>query len=236
MAATPLALTVDASVRRRSRRGSVLSFFFSIVVQLSALGTLALRPLVSIETPPPPEPILRIHRFVPVVSPPPAASSVARPPSRSYDPARLLAGLRTPVVISSIILPGVGPFSVDAGGVPFGIPDADAERTEDSAPPQPAPATPVVVGGDVKPPQKRRHVNPVYPPIALAARVQGTVVLEAVIDAEGNVQNLAVRESIPLLDAAAIEAVQQWKYEPTRLNGRAVAVVMLVRVEFRLAS
>jgi protein TonB len=129
---------------------------------------------------------------------------------------------------------------MDAGGVPgggvsFGIPDLPAEPIQEAERPKAA-ATPVVVGGDVRPPRKRSHVNPVYPPIAIAARVQGTVVLEAVIDAEGNVEDLRVRESIPLLDAAAMEAVLQWKYEPTRLNGRAVPVVMLVRVEFQLAS
>jgi protein TonB len=232
-------LTVDASVRRRSRRASVLSLFSSIVVQVLALGTLALRPLVEIDAPAPPELVLRIHPFVPV-KPPPAPSPGTRAPSRSYDPTRLLAGLRTQVVIPSILDPDVGEFPMDAGGVPgggvsFGIPDLPAEPIQEAERPKAA-ATPVVVGGDVRPPRKRSHVNPVYPPIAIAARVQGTVVLEAVIDAEGNVEDLRVRESIPLLDAAAMEAVLQWKYEPTRLNGRAVPVVMLVRVEFQLAS
>jgi protein TonB len=136
-------------------------------------------------------------------------------------------------------LPEEGFFEPDTGGVPggveFGVPGSPLQRIEEIVPPEPA-VTPVVVGGDVKPPRKRVHVNPVYPPIALAARVQGTVVLEAVIDAEGNVANLLVRESIPLLDAAAIEAVRKWKYEPTRLNGRAVPVVMLVWVAFRLGG
>jgi protein TonB len=171
---------------------------------------------------------------------PTAVTTIHRAPGRSYDPARLATSFVVPTVMPSTILPEVTLFDVDTGGitigVPFGAPGGPAEIVQEHAPPLPLPVTPVVVGGDVKPPQKRIHVNPVYPPIALAAMVQGTVVLEAVIDAEGNVANLLVRESIPLLDAAAIEAVRKWKYEPTRLNGRAVPVVMLVRVEFRLSG
>jgi protein TonB len=93
---------------------------------------------------------------------------------------------------------------------------------------------PVVIGGDVRRPRKIVHVDPVYPPIALAARIQGVVALRAVLDAEGNVVNLSVVESEPLLDNAARDAVRQWKYEPTVLNGKRVAVVMDVRVAFRL--
>jgi protein TonB len=93
---------------------------------------------------------------------------------------------------------------------------------------------PAVAGVDVAPPRKRHDVSPVYPPIAASARIEGTVVLEAVIDREGNVSNLRVVKSIPLLDNAALEAVRQWKYEPTRLNGRPVPVVMTVTLSFVL--
>ena len=78
------------------------------------------------------------------------------------------------------------------------------------------------------------YAPPVYPPIAITARVEGTVVLEATIDESGAVNNLRVLESIPLLDRAAIEAVSRWRYTPTRLNGKPVAVLMTVRVTFTL--
>ena len=91
------------------------------------------------------------------------------------------------------------------------------------------------VGGDVRPPTKLRHVNPVYPEIAKAAHIQGEVVLECVIDADGRVTDIRVVRGQPLLDDAAVAAVQRWLYEPTRLNGRAVAVLMTVKVEFRIA-
>jgi protein TonB len=77
-------------------------------------------------------------------------------------------------------------------------------------------------------------VNPAYPPLAAAARVQGTVLLEATIDEEGNVVNLMVLRSVPLLDGAALDAVRQWKYEPTLLNGSPVPVLMSVSVRFEL--
>jgi periplasmic protein TonB len=93
---------------------------------------------------------------------------------------------------------------------------------------------PVKVGGRIQAPAKRRHVNPVYPELARIARVQGAVVLECTIDTTGRVVNARVIRSVPLLDRAALEAVQQWEYEPTRLNGTPVAVILEVTVRFTL--
>ena len=75
---------------------------------------------------------------------------------------------------------------------------------------------------------------PVYPDIAMRARVAGMVILEAVIDAEGRVVNVKVLRSVPMLDQAAIDAVRQWEFTPTRLNGVPVPVVMTVTVNFTL--
>jgi protein TonB len=72
----------------------------------------------------------------------------------------------------------------------------------------------------------------VYPSIALQAKVGGTVVLEATIGRTGVVTDVRVLRSVPLLDAAAVAAVQQWRYEPTRLNGEPVAVLLTVTVRF----
>jgi protein TonB len=100
-----------------------------------------------------------------------------------------------------------------------------------------APATPVVpvrlVSGILEP--KRLHsVSPVYPDIARQARVQGKVVLEATINPQGRVISVRVMEGVPLLDQAAVDAVKQWEYTPTLLNGVAVPVIMTVTVNFRL--
>ena len=93
---------------------------------------------------------------------------------------------------------------------------------------------PVRVGGNIKAPQKIHDQNPSYPDIAKQARVQGIVILEAIIDPAGNVTNVRVLRSIPLLDNSAIAAVRQWKYEPTLLNGVPVPIVMTVTVNFSL--
>jgi len=79
------------------------------------------------------------------------------------------------------------------------------------------------------------HVTPVYPPIAKSARVQGTVTLQAIIGPEGNVQNLQlVSAASPLLVQSAIDAVRQWVYQPTALNGNPVAVMTTIDVNFSL--
>jgi protein TonB len=90
------------------------------------------------------------------------------------------------------------------------------------------------VGGNIAPPQKVRHVNPVYPEEAQAARVQGVVIVEATIDTAGRVGDVRVLRSIPLLDEAAVEAVRQWEFTPTLLNGAPVPVIMTMTVNFTL--
>ena len=83
-------------------------------------------------------------------------------------------------------------------------------------------------------PEKVVNVAPIYPEVARAARREGVVILEAVIDASGNVPRLAVLRGDPMLDQAALDAVQQWKFTPARLNDEAIPVVMTVTVQFKL--
>ena len=91
------------------------------------------------------------------------------------------------------------------------------------------------VGGAIREPKKLTHVNPVYPDIAKQARVQGIVILECTIGPQGDVTDVKVLRSIPLLDGAAVTAVRQWRYVPTLLNGVPVPVIMTVTVNFRLS-
>ncbi|HSK11164.1 MAG TPA: energy transducer TonB, partial [Vicinamibacterales bacterium] len=92
----------------------------------------------------------------------------------------------------------------------------------------------VRVGEQIKPPKKVVDVRPVYPAEALAARVQGVVIVEAMIGPDGRVRDAKLLRSIPLLDDAALEAVRQWQYTPTLRNGMPVGVVMTVTVNFTL--
>jgi protein TonB len=79
-----------------------------------------------------------------------------------------------------------------------------------------------------------RDVRPVYPPLAIQARVQGVVIVEATIAADGSVASARVLRSVPALDDAALDAVRQWQYTPTLLNGVPVPVIMTVTVQFSL--
>jgi protein TonB len=102
------------------------------------------------------------------------------------------------------------------------------------APASPSGAAPVRVGGNIKTPTRTRHVNPVYPEEALAARIQGVVIIEATIDTDGRVYDAKVLKSIPILDQAAVDAVRQWEFTPTEVNGVRVPVIMTVTVNFAL--
>jgi len=81
-----------------------------------------------------------------------------------------------------------------------------------------------------------RQVKPVYPQLARAARIQGTVVLQALISKDGSIENLHLVSGHPMLAPAAIDAVKQWKYKPYFLNGEPVEVETTINVNFTLAG
>jgi protein TonB len=113
-------------------------------------------------------------------------------------------------------------------GVPFGA-GGDGDGTPDSSgrPPRP--------GGDIRSPELLTRVEPLYPEAARRAGLQGVVLLEAIIAASGDIEEVAVvRSGGPLFDSAAVAAVRRWKYRPATLNGRAVRVLLNVTVSFRL--
>jgi protein TonB len=104
-------------------------------------------------------------------------------------------------------------------------------------PPPPMPqriAAPVRVSELVQQPRKVVDARPVYPDLARQAHVEGTVILEAILDRDGRIDHVRVVRSIPLLDAAAVQAVRQWRYTPTVLNGQAVQVLMTITINFQL--
>jgi TonB family protein len=124
---------------------------------------------------------------------------------------------------------------VDGKTVIPGLADALARRAiEDTLKLAFRPAEPVRVGGDIRPPEKIRDVSPLYPPMAQSARVEGVVVIEAVIGLTGRVRDAKVLRSIPLLDQAALDAVRLWEFTPTLVNGAPVPVIMTFAVRFSL--
>ncbi|HEY6141339.1 MAG TPA: energy transducer TonB, partial [Thermoanaerobaculia bacterium] len=94
---------------------------------------------------------------------------------------------------------------------------------------------PLRVGGDVQAPVATTRVEPQYTEIARKARIEGLVIIEAIIDAHGNVTDARVLKPLPMgLDQAAIDAVKRWKFKPGTLNGQPVPVIFNLTVNFRL--
>jgi TonB family protein len=128
---------------------------------------------------------------------------------------------------SSALLTAVVALLLAAG--PSTAATADTRQTQGDA------RAPFRVGGPIPPPVKINNVQPVYPLQAREARVQGTVIAEVVIDATGHVVKASILRSIPLLDAAALDAIRQWEFRPVLLNGVAIPVVFTTVVNFSLA-
>ncbi len=134
----------------------------------------------------------------------------------------LLNGNPVPVIMTTTVN-----FTLDGGTPSLGIPIQHGPLTN-------WPADAVRVGGGLKPPTKVRDVKPAYPEMAQTARVQGVVICEVLIGPDGKVADARVLRSIPLLDQAAIDAVRQWEFTPTQVNGNPVSIIMTVTVNFTL--
>ena len=240
----PTRLEPRVPVRRTSRGTVVVSLALHVVV-LAAVVVVPLFGRVTL----PDASTRNIPSFVHAVTAPAIPPPAAAPPA----PVRTVAAMAAPAtrLQTRPAAPVEAPESLSTGEPPTYIPGAQmagglAEGVRGGldggllgapplvAPPPPAAidTTPLRVGGEIRPPRKLRHVAPVYPGIALQARISGTVVLEATIGRTGVVTDVRVLRSVPLLDAAAGAAVQQWRYEPTRLNGEPVAVLLTVTVRF----
>jgi protein TonB len=154
--------------------------------------------------------------------------------------------LRTPTKIPQKILdikedaapPDMGGV---VGGVPGGVPGGSMGGVlggiignATTAVPKVATPQRVRVSAGVTQGLVLKKVNPVYPPIARAARISGSVVLQAEISKNGDIQNLHAISGPPMLIPAAIDAVRQWKYKPYILNGEPVEVDTQITVIFSL--
>jgi protein TonB len=175
--------------------------------------------------------------FINITVPPPPAA----PKPRIAETKPIVNQNAAPIDAPSEIKPEV-PLDLDwqnargpdIGSVPGGIDSGLPPPPVVIAKPAP-PQEPVRIGGTIRQPQRIHNVDPVYPAIAQAARVQGIVILEATLSPDGRITNTRVLRSIPLLDQAAVDAVRQWQYTPTLLNGVPVPVIMTITVMFTLS-
>lgn len=174
--------------------------------------------------PPPPAPATKVVRK----APPP------QPRSDSY-----FAPIEVPAEIVpeeglDLTMEGVdgGAGAGVEGGVPGGVVGGVVGGLPDAAPPPKI--QPIRVGGNIKKPVKVKHVPPIYPELATQAQIEGLVIIEAQVDERGRVQSTKVLRGVPLLNEAAIEAVRQWVYTPTLINGVPIPIVMTVTVVFNI--
>jgi protein TonB len=206
---------------------------FSIVVHAAvACAALFSTVLATDELPEPRRASVFVEVFsTPPPTPPPARDRVVPPAPVAAIPVEAPVGIQ-PEIERPVILDA---FEVVPNGVIGGLgTDSGVLLRDEPPPPPPVPSGPVRAGGDVQPPKRLVYVKPVYPGIALTSRLSGVVILEATIGEDGMVREVRVLRSYPLLDQAALDAVRQWRYTPTLLNGRAVSVLMTVTVSFSL--
>lgn len=238
---------LESSTAKRRAQNPV-AFLVSLVFQVTMIGVMVLVPLLYTEAlpkqemlgwlvaPPPPPP-----------PPPPAAQPVQRVVRKVslMDAGRLRAPTAIPkeiVVIKDDEMPS--DMSGVVGGVPGGVPGGQMGGVlggvlggiASAVPPPPMAEAPkrIRVSSGVQEAKRVRYVEPVYPPIARQARIAGTVQLDAIIARDGTIQNLRVIEGHPLLVQSALQAVQQWRYEPTLLNNEPVEVVTQINVIFKM--
>jgi protein TonB len=234
---------IESSHRRGdSRKAATLPI--SIAVHAIVIGAALGASIWFVEdVPEPPIPVTFYASAPPPPPPPPAAPKAAPQPKQVVQkiiptsPTEMTAPTVIPDRIPEALTEPEAPAGDDAGvegGVEGGVPGGVLGGVVGGT----GPGTgdePLRVGGDVKAPLLLLKIEPGYPEAARKARMEGVVILEAIITADGSVQDVKVLKSVnPLLDASAVRAVQQWRYRPATLNGRAVRVYLTVTVTFNL--
>jgi len=224
----------------------ILVIIIMILIPLIYTDTLPRAQLTSfLVAPPPPPP--------PPPPPAPAPPKIVKVAPRQFDAGKLLAPKSIPKEIANIKEEELPPPSSAGvvGGVPGGVPGGAGGvmggilgAVPSAAPPPPPPVKKeenkgpqrIRVGGNVQQANLIRKVTPVYPPLAKQARIQGVVHFQAIIGKDGTIQNLQLISGHPLLVESARQAVSQWQYKPTLLNGEPVEVVTQIDVNFTLSQ
>lgn len=180
-------------------------------------------------------------------APPPPIGSRAGAPETAKGPVPLASSARPAIATILPALPRL-PASGESGeveavtvsfGDPFGDPESEPGSWGDVPGGVPKPGSPdektYVPGGDVRAPVLLQRVEPDYPEVARKARIEGVVILQAIIGPTGAIEDLRLVKSLfPALDESALAAVRRWRYRPATLNGRAVRVLLSVTVAYRL--
>jgi protein TonB len=230
---------VESSIKVGSQKWYTVPL--SIVAHVGLFAAVIIIPLMATDVLPTPPSMMAFVAAAPPPPPPPPpppAPAVQQPKVVPQVANPNAAPIEAPKEIKpEVSVPSVGegvPGGVE-GGVPGGVVGGVVGGLPEAPPPPPPPPTaPVRVGGNIKQPTKTKDVKPIYPPIAQSARVQGVVIIEATIGPDGRVKEAKVLRSIPLLDQAALDAVKQWQFTPTLLNGVPVPVIITVSVNFTL--
>jgi protein TonB len=234
--------------KKRQSFATVTSFILNCL----AIGVMLIMPLVFPEglpktqlltflvapPPPPPPPAAEVQRVVRQIQTDMLNTGQLRTPSRIPQRVQMIREEDAPPP-----MPSVGGV---VGGVPGGIPGGQlggviggiVNATSNAAVPKFVPVTPqrVRISQGVTKGLLVQKIEPQYPTLARAARVQGDVVLSAVIDTNGQITNLQLVSGHPMLVPAAIAAVKQWRYKPYLLNGQPVEVETTITVIFSLSS
>ena len=235
----------EQSVSTGNKTGALAA---SVTAQTLAVGLLIMLPLIYSDRLPDFRPLVSLT--LPLSPSPPAAQSAARSQSTrpSLPASRPMFQLpsRTPQPIEAgntpILTDTLAP-TLTTTGVPFSTGPIGVHVIDVPPPPQPHPAPavktpekPRLVGGDVQAAKLLKKVMPVYPALAKQARISGTVHLMGVVAKDGTIQQLRVVDGHPLLVGAALDAVRQWAYKPTTLNGEPVEVIAPIDVIFTLSN
>ena len=221
------------------------------LIQAIVVGFFVLVPMIWTEVLPPGT--LKAFLTAPPPPPPPPPPPAEAPKTiqvkaipRQFDSGKLMQPKAVPTAIAVIKEDELPPPTT--GGVPGGFSSGvsssllsgilNASSSVLAPPPKkleaPKAVTRIVVGGKVQEARLISKPIPVYPPLARSTRIQGHVILSAIISKEGTIQDLKFISGHPLLAPAAIAAVKQWKYQPLLLNGEAVEVSTEIDVNFTL--
>ena len=200
---------VNPAVRLGSKQWYVLPL--SILAHTVAIAVAIIIPLMAADILPTPPSMMAFVSAAPPPPPPPPPPPQAAPPPKvevQVNPGAAPIEAPSEIRAETGLDTGFEKASV-VGGVEGGMIGGIVGGLEPPPPPPPPPVAPVRVGGNIKPPTQIKRVNPVYPPIAQSARVQGVVIIEAVIGPGGQIQDARILRSIPLLDQAALDAVDR---------------------------
>ena len=238
---------IESGGRLKTKR--VWTTLFSMCIQGFVIGIMILIPLIYTEALPKQQLMTFLVAPPPPPPPPPAAApvQVVKVVQTDIENGRLRTPSRIPQKVAMIkeeeAPPPVSSMGGVVGGVPGGVPGGQMGgvlggilSSSAMAPPRLATPQRVRLSQGVTQGNVINRVQPIYPDIARRARIQGTVVLQAVISKQGTIENLRVVSGHPMLTSAAMDAVKQWRYRPFLLNGEPVEVDTQVTVFFNLGG